>query len=532
MSIDELLSLMPGLYRAALAKTRNADDAEELVQEVCLRALQAAARGTPITSPKAYLYSILQNRHNTLLREKYKLSAVYFEELPLEPFEGQDISEIIIESEEAEAVRRELAFLSHTYREVMVRFYWQNQSVADIAKALSIPQGTVLSRLDAGRKQIRKGVENMQTYAQNSFQPETLTIAINGRSGINGEPFSLASSMLDQNILLAAYDEPVTPVQIAHTLGVPAAFVEESVNKLVSGELMKRHGTKVAADFVILTHDDRLRSVEISCAFAEKTFDEVNAILRDMVRRYDELENLSAFNATQKYLLAALCMRLGTIWRMIEAVTGKPSQDFDDYPERPNNGKWVAIGSKYPNGYVFGGESGKYSVSGRNGVHGINENISHIIEWSTALGETHRAKFKYSLPIKERALLLDAVRVGNVDPVQAELLPDMLKFGFIKEIPGGKAPAVPFITSADEKILFEIEGDAGAAWSAACLDEAAEICRREQKKPPQHISIVADSFYVEVLNGLSMYYVYEAEKRGVIEIVPGKAYPVMYLCLK
>jgi RNA polymerase sigma-70 factor (ECF subfamily) len=365
---------MPGLYRAAVTLTRSSDEAEELVQEVCLCALQAAAAGRTIDSPKAYLHAVLRNRRNMLLREKYNHSEVYFEELPIEPSVYSDISEMIMESEDAETVRRELAFLAHSYREVMVRFYWRNQSVADIAKALSIPRGTVLSRLDAGRKQIRKGVENMQTYAQNSFQPETLTIGINGRSGKNDEPFSLASSMLDQNILLTAYEEPLTPLQIAYALGVPTAFVEESVNKLVSGELMRRHGTKVAADFVISTFEDKRRSVELCRGFAEKTFDATNAVLQNMLGRYDEIERMSAFNATQKYLLAALCMRMGTLWRVIEAVIGK-SQDFDDYPERPNNGKWVAIGTKYPHGYVFSDENAKYSVSGRNGTHVINENI-------------------------------------------------------------------------------------------------------------------------------------------------------------
>ncbi|MDR2615020.1 MAG: hypothetical protein LBC28_00410 [Oscillospiraceae bacterium] len=37
MSVDELLDLMPGLYRAAVTLTRNSDEAEELVQEICSR---------------------------------------------------------------------------------------------------------------------------------------------------------------------------------------------------------------------------------------------------------------------------------------------------------------------------------------------------------------------------------------------------------------------------------------------------------------------------------------------------------------
>ena len=113
----------------------------------------------------------------------------------------------------------------------------KEQSVSDISKALKIPRGTVLSRLDTGRKKVKKGVEKMENYQKNSYQPELLTIGISGRTGQKDEPFSCVKDSLYQNILILAYDKPITIEDLSKALGVPMVFIEENVRELVSSEL-------------------------------------------------------------------------------------------------------------------------------------------------------------------------------------------------------------------------------------------------------------------------------------------------------
>ena len=51
----------------------------------------------------------------------------------------------------------------------------------------------------------------MERYEKQSYQPERLEISCNGSMGLNGEPFSLTNGdMMKQNILIAAYEKPVT----------------------------------------------------------------------------------------------------------------------------------------------------------------------------------------------------------------------------------------------------------------------------------------------------------------------------------
>jgi len=44
--------------------------------------------------------------------------------------------------------------------------------------------------------------------------------------------------LLDQNILITAYEKPLIVSEIARALGTPMAFIEESVNNLVDAQLM------------------------------------------------------------------------------------------------------------------------------------------------------------------------------------------------------------------------------------------------------------------------------------------------------
>jgi RNA polymerase sigma-70 factor (ECF subfamily) len=531
MNMDAFTVHMDTLYKAALLQARDENTARELVQETYLHVLQALSRGRVIDSPKAYLFSVLRNCFFMQLRRKYKFPTTYFGDLPKELSTETDFGGLE-RSQEAEAVRRELAFLSRIYREVMVRYYMKNESVEKIAAELSIPKGTVLSRLDVGRKKLKEGINNMKTYNENSFAPDTLSVGMDGRCGKNGEPFSCIKSLLDQNILLQAYEKPLTVFEIARALGTPMAFVEESVNKLADAQLMKRDGTKTATDFFIKKAEDVDRAFEIGKLFSRNTFDKVHPVILEMIKNYGEISGFSVLNYTQKYIFAVLSMRLSIHWRIYEAATGKETLAFNDYPDRPNYGKWILMGTRTPHAYKPNKEREKYNLSGRGGTDNINEHILSCCEWNSALGPIHWAKLKYDITSAERARLIDAVRTDTIDVFQAELLPDMERYGFIKNENNKLIPAVPYITRKDEKRFFDIEREAGEAFCNACLDKAINICNANVIPYPKRIPFAEEAAFGLPLDFLPMGYVYEAAARGLVEIKEGKCYPVMYLVVE
>ena len=210
MDRHELMEQTDRLYASALRLTRDDQVARELVQDTCLHALESMARGVLINNPSAYLQGVLRNLFNQSLRRKYRRTFVGFDSLPEMESGDPQPGDRLISAEEQAAVRRALTRLIELYRSVVIRYYVNGESVAAIAKALNIPKGTVLSRLDAARQKMRKEVDSMKPYEKNSYQPDRLSIGIIGNTGRNNEPFSCVNDLLDENILLLAYDKPAT----------------------------------------------------------------------------------------------------------------------------------------------------------------------------------------------------------------------------------------------------------------------------------------------------------------------------------
>ena len=220
---NQLIQYVDRLYHAALTKVGDSYIAEDIVQETFLAAISALSNGKEPNNVWSWLYSIMSNKYCDWLRSKYNKPQISFEEYPFEiPEETLDDDS----EEKLNNIRRELGYLAKIHREVMVRFYIHGDSIERISHDLNIPQGTVKSRLNTGRRHIKEGVSGMEDYTKQSFEPDTLRISCSGKVGIDGEPFSLVGykDKLTQNILILAYKKPVTETELAKALGTPAAL--------------------------------------------------------------------------------------------------------------------------------------------------------------------------------------------------------------------------------------------------------------------------------------------------------------------
>ena len=79
--------------------------------------------------------------------------------------------------------------------------------------------------LHEARTFIKEGMDTMREYGEKSFNPGTLYVSCQGNLGRDNEPVSCAKRKLAQNILLAAYEEPVTVKEICVEHGVSAIDV-------------------------------------------------------------------------------------------------------------------------------------------------------------------------------------------------------------------------------------------------------------------------------------------------------------------
>jgi len=531
--MENLMQYADELYGIALYKTRNDDMARELVQETYLCALEAMKKGVGMENPKAYLRRVLENRFNLMLRSKYKIRTISIGVLPTELADEDDGFLSVEADEDAEMIRRELAYLSKTYRETMVRYYVNNESVAEISSALGIPKGTVLSRLDAGRNIIRKGAENMKKYDEQSYNPDVLYMGMNGRPGRDNEPFSKVNGKIDKSILLLAYEKPVTTSELAQMLGVPMVFIEDSVDKLVNSELMVKQGSKVYTNFIILDDEDEMRGYKLSKEFAKDTFDEVNRIVLDMITEYRKIEGMCKFNLTQMYEYAVLNLYLN-LARLHMDDDRFDTIPYSSLPERPNFGKWHIIGTRHKVS-VDKSDIEKYRVSGLCIVDLPDlqdSGVEVMYEWDLYTGPTHMADFKYPLKIEERAKILISLRDGKIDSFASELIPDFIKYNFVTA--DGKEPSIPFLTKSEYKRVEEINISGKERILDVAGEKAIQLMLENVKQYPKHIAKenISECRYTYALENLPMAYIYEARDRGVIEIKEDKHYPVCFMVLK
>ncbi len=166
----QMLPHLDALYRTALGMTRNANDAEDLVQETFVRAFQFFDQFQGGTNARAWLFRILTNLYiNTYRKKTREPERVSYDELEdfflynrLAHDESASRSgtpeQVIVEKVQVEAIRDAIENLPDEYRDTVILADLNDFAYQEIAQMLSIPIGTVRSRLSRGRRLVQKAL--------------------------------------------------------------------------------------------------------------------------------------------------------------------------------------------------------------------------------------------------------------------------------------------------------------------------------------------------------------------------------------
>jgi RNA polymerase sigma-70 factor, ECF subfamily len=150
------------LTRAAYAMCGSHADAEDLVQETCLRVLAKPRRVRG--SDLSYLHTVLRNTFNTHYRTglRRRTSPVDPDQLTHVPAGRRDDPEL---GTLAREVRRTIAALPGHYRDAVVAVDVLGLPYAEAASVLDVPVGTVMSRLYRGRASVATSVGEPELLA-------------------------------------------------------------------------------------------------------------------------------------------------------------------------------------------------------------------------------------------------------------------------------------------------------------------------------------------------------------------------------
>jgi RNA polymerase sigma-70 factor, ECF subfamily len=158
-AFEELaMPLFDQLYNFARWLTQNSEEAEDLVQETYVKALKGFSSFQLGTNFRAWMYRILRN---TFLTSRTGLRATMT--VPLDP--EQDEPELAVENDtpetilmkrsDSQLVASAIDGLPVHYREALLLCEVEEMSYQEIAETLSIPVGTVMSRLSRARRALR-----------------------------------------------------------------------------------------------------------------------------------------------------------------------------------------------------------------------------------------------------------------------------------------------------------------------------------------------------------------------------------------
>lgn len=169
----DALPYLDQLYGAALRMTRNPSDAEDVVQETFAKAFSSFHQFKPGTNLKAWLYRILTNTYITSYRKKQRQpqesSGEDVEDWQLHRAEQHtstglrtaemDALDLMPDSVVSEAMNE----LGPDFRMAVYLADVEGFSYKEIAEIMGTPIGTVMSRLNRGRAQLR---EKLADYAR------------------------------------------------------------------------------------------------------------------------------------------------------------------------------------------------------------------------------------------------------------------------------------------------------------------------------------------------------------------------------
>ena len=256
-------NLLDKLFGFCYARTNDSYEAEELCSDVIYALVKASHSDGEIESVFPFIWRVARNVYADFSNNRRKRAGNIYEgnseEILLcvaEEYTSDDTAELLT------SIYRRIAFLTKAYREVMIMFYLDGLSTAQIAKKQGISEGAVRQRLFSARQKIKSEVEEMgETYNKPVALDKIDYVIFGTGSPAWGDPRNVCTRMFSNHIIWLCHKKPMSASEIAEELNVPTVYVEEELEILRKGEngeygfLRRLDNGKYAINFILLDKD-------------------------------------------------------------------------------------------------------------------------------------------------------------------------------------------------------------------------------------------------------------------------------------
>lgn len=236
---DQIIAeYLPKIFGFAVKKAYSYEEAEDLCAEIVQEAYLSLLRAENVINIEGYVWRISENTYAKYVSSQKKHEGLSLDEINVPVYDDHSLLEA---ADETAKLRRGIAYLTETRREIIYQFYYRDRSVSGISKAMGIPVGTVKWHLNKARNELKECFTMERRIGKLGISPITAeSFGHSGNPGNNSAPEVYLSDKLNLNIVYACYHSPKTTAQIAEELGVTPVFIEDRIRVLEGNGFLVR----------------------------------------------------------------------------------------------------------------------------------------------------------------------------------------------------------------------------------------------------------------------------------------------------
>lgn len=483
---DELLEKLFGF---CYGRTKDSYEAQELCSDIVFELIKAADTDGEIDEPYPFIWRVARNVYADFSNDRKRHAEMFYEGnpnevLPLIPDSQKDDNS----GELLKAVYHRIAFLTKAYREVMIMFYLDGMSTAEIAKKQNISETAVRQRLFSARNKVRSEVKEMTEINNKPVALDNKDYIIWGDGDpLWGDPREVCTRMFSKHIIWLCRKKAMSASEIAKELGVPTVYVEEELEILTKGEngkygmLRRTDGGRYALNFILLDKDE----IEKATAICTEHISDIRDIICEHIekRKNDYL----AF----PYLNKSADLNL-VLWQQVYTM----AQAFADNVERILTEKYFAD-KKRPErpfsvyGYV---DNGKYYGGGWDSVDA--ENVCgyakiHLVNIYTARIKKHFGcglNVANDAPIQLALRAVNGLDIGALNEAEKEHAAKAVECGYLYRDGDMLYTKILVNDMKDMEKMFDISNELSKGYFEAQAQDAAEkLYKLIHKTVPEYL---------------------------------------------
>lgn len=304
-TVDRIIcEYLPKIYGFSVKKAFGYDEAEEICSDIVEEVYKSLLSADEVYNLETYIWRICEHVFSKYVSSKRKRLGISIDGMIIPTFDDYSGIEV---GDELQRLRREIAFLNQARREIVYAFYYENISIAEISRRMSIPEGTVKWHLNKARNNLKRGIGMERKIGKLGNKPIKATvIGHSGKTGSNGGPEYYLGDNLSLNIVYSVYHTPRTKEEIAEELGVTPVFIEDKIELLEqNGFLVRQAGDRFTT--YVCFHPETFsrekneyimkKKLELSKMLADEYVPAVRAALADFKDVYIPGGNRELFDA-------------------------------------------------------------------------------------------------------------------------------------------------------------------------------------------------------------------------------------------